>query len=297
MTAQTLASTVELTPRADSLAGVLKRIHPLPPLDLDLTQAYGNVLASDVRAPTPLPPFDRAAIDGYAARWEDVLSAAPNRTVRLDVVGALSAASWRPVRVAPGPCFSVAAGAPLPAAADVVIPPRATDQGMAAVEIRERQRRGSGVRRAGDELALGTVLATAGSYVTPALIAVLASTGVARVMVRPSPRVAVIATGDELVEAGRASQPGQVVDANSHALAAAAAEAGAHAYRIGICDDDPEALRNVLEHQFGQADLIVTTGGTATGPGDLVRRILGRDGSVRFIEVSLTPCTTMGEGS
>jgi molybdopterin molybdotransferase len=296
MTAQTLASTVELTPLADFLAGVLKRIHPLPPLDLDLTQAYGNVLASDVRAPTPLPPFDRAAIDGYAARWEDVLSAAPDRTVRLDVVGDLSAASWRPVRVAPGTCFAVAAGAPLPAAADVVIPPRATDQGMAAVEIRERQRRGSGVRRAGDELALGTVLAKAGSYVTPALIAVLASTGVCRVMVRPSPRVAVISTGDELVEAGRASRPGQVVDANSHALAAAAAEAGAHAYRIGICDDDPEALHNVLGDQFGQADLIVTTGGTNVGPGDLVRRILGRDGSVRFTEVSLTPCTTMGEG-
>lgn len=297
MTAQTtLADTPELTPLADFLAGVLKKIHPLPPLDLDLTQAYGNMLASDVRAPTALPAFDHAAIDGYAARWEDVLGAAPHRPVRLNVVGDLSAASWRPVRVAPGTCFSVAAGAPLPAAADIVIPPHFTDQGMASVEIRDHPKRGYGVRRTGDELAVETVLATAGSYVTPALIAVLASTGVSRVMVRPSPRVAVIATGDELVEAGRASQPGQVVDANSHALAAAAAEAGAHAYRIGICDDDPEALRNVLEDQFGQADLVVTTGGTAVGPGDMVRRVLGRDGSVRFTEVSLTPCTTMGEG-
>jgi molybdopterin molybdotransferase len=191
----------------------------------------------------------------------------------------------------------VAAGAPLPAAADVVIPPASTDQGMAAVEVRDQPKRGNGVRRAGDEIAANTVLAGAGSYVSPALLAVLAGTGVVRVTVRPSPRVAVISTGDELVEAGRASQPGQVVDANSHALCAASAEAGAYAYRMGICDDDPQALRGLLDDQFGQADLIITTGGTSTGPGDMVRRVLGRDGMVRFTEVSLFHCSTMGQGT
>ena len=128
-------------------------------------------------------------------------------------------------------------------------------------------------------------------------MAVLAATGVGHVVVRPSPRVAVIATGDELVDAGRASQAGQVVDANSHALAAAAAEAGAHAYRIGICDDDPEGLRGILEDQIGRADLVITTGGTGTGPGDMVRRILGRDGSVAFTEISAYPCRSMGFGT
>jgi molybdopterin molybdotransferase len=298
MTAQTtLAATPELTPLADFLSGVLNKLRPLPPLDLDLTQSYGNVLAEEVRAPTGLPAFDHASIDGYAARSEDILGAAPHRPVRLNVVGDLSASSWRPVRVAPGTCFSVAAGAPLPAAADVVVPPALTDQGMAAVEIREQPKRGHGVRRAGDEIKAGTAIGTPGAYVTPALIAVLAASGVGHVVVRPSPRVAVIATGDELVDAGRASQPGQVVDANSHALAAAAAEAGAHAYRIGICDDDPEALRGVLSDQIGRADLVVTSGGTGTGPGDMVRRILGRDGSVQFSEVSLFPCGSLGYGS
>ncbi len=104
----------------------------------------------------------------------------------------------------------------------------------------------------------------------------LAATGIGHVVVRPSPRVVVIATGDELVDVGRASQPGQVVDANSHALTAAAAEAGAHAYRVGICDDDPEGLRGLLEDQTLRADLIITTGGTGTGPGDMVRRVLSR---------------------
>ena len=318
MTAQTtLAETPELTPLADFLSGVLKKVYPLPPLELDLTQSYGsqsygshsyatqsygtqsygNVLADDVRAPTAYPPFDRASIDGYAARWEDVMGATRLRTVRLNVVGDVTASTTHPGRVAPGTCYSVAAGAPLPSAADVVIAPALADQWMAAVEIREQPRRGSGLRRAGDEVKAGSVLAPAGANVTPALIAMLASTGVARVKVRPSPRVAVISTGNELVEAGRPSQPGQVVDANSHALAAAALEAGAQAYRIGICEDDPEALRRVLEDQFGRADLVITTGGTGTGPGDMVRRTLGRDGSVRFQDVSLFPCTRLGQGT
>lgn len=297
MTAQsTLAPTPELTPLADFLAGVLKKLRPLPTVDMDLTLSYGNVLAEEVRAPTALPAFDHASIDGYAVRSEDIMGAAPHRPARLNVVGDLGASSWRPVRIAPGTCFSVAAGAPLPAAADTVVPPEWTDQGMASVEIREQTRRGYGLRRTGEEIKAGTAVGARGAYVTPALVAVLASTGVGHVVVRPTPRIAVVATGDELVDAGRASQPGQIVDANSHALAAAAVEAGAHAYRIGSCDDDPEALRTILDSQLGQSDLIVTTGGTNNGPGDMVRRILGRDGSVRFTTLSLYPCGLVGYG-
>jgi molybdopterin molybdotransferase len=213
------------------------------------------------------------------------------------VVGDLVAASWRPVRIASGTCYAVAAGAPMPAAADVVVPPAWTDQGMAAVEIFERPRKGHGVRRAGDETPAGAIIAAAGAFVSPALVSLLACTGVGRVLVQPSPRVSIIPTGDELVDAGRPSQPGQVVDANSHALAAACAEAGAIGYRIGICDDDPEGVRTTVEDQVGRSDLIITTGGTATGPGDMIRRVFGRDGSVRFTEVTLTPCGALGYGS
>jgi len=288
----------ELTPLADYLGSVLRKLRPLPPLDLDLTQAYGNVLAEDVLAPHAFPAFDQAAIDGYAARWDDLTG--PGR-IRLNVVGDLGAASWRPVRLTPGTCFSVAAGAPLPVAADVVVPVGWTDQGMAAVEIYQTPKRGYGVRRAGEELPVGAVLARSGTYVTPALVAVFAATGISHVVVRPSPRVVIVATGDELVDVGRASQPGQVVDANSHALTAAAVEAGALAYRVGICDDDPEGLRGLLEDQTLRSDLIITTGGTGTGPGDMVRRILSRRdggrGAVGFSEVSLYPGTALGFGT
>jgi molybdopterin molybdotransferase len=293
------------TPLADYLGSVLRRLRALPPLDLDLSQAYGNVLAEDVVAPCPFPAFDHAAIDGYAARWEDIAAATASRDgsgVRLNVVGDLGAASWRPVRITRGTCFSVAAGAPLPAAADVVVPVDWTDQGMAVVEVRRAPKRGSGVRRAGEELPAGGLLARSGSYVTPALVAVLAATGIGHVVVRPFPRVVIVATGDELVEVGRGSQPGQVVDVNSHSLAAAAVEAGAQAYRVGICDDDPEGLRGLLEEQTPRADLIITAGGTGTGPGDMVRRILarrdgGRAGSVAFTEVSVYPGSGLGFGT
>jgi molybdopterin molybdotransferase len=308
-TADAEAAANELMPLAEYLGRVLRRLRALPPLDLDLTQAHGNALATDVLAPHPYPAFDQAAIDGYAARWEDLASAGrvgshPSfgkfeggpRPVRLNVVGDLGAASWRPVRVTAGTCFSVAAGAPLPVGADVVVPVHWTDQGMAAVEILHAPKRGSGVRRAGEELAAGQLLASAGTDVTPAMVATFAASGIGHVVVRPSPRVVVVATGDELVDVGRPSQPGQVVDANSHALTAAAVEAGALAYRIGICDDDPEGLRGLLDDQTLRADLIITTGGTGTGPGDMVRRVLSRQ-DVVFTDVSLYPCGSLGFGT
>jgi molybdopterin molybdotransferase len=284
------------TPLANYLATVLRAVRPLPPLDLDLTQAYGNVLAEDVRAPGPVPAFDHASVDGYAARLDDLLDAVPSRPVRLNVIGDLGASSWRPVRLTPGTCFSIAAGAALPGNADIVIPAADTDRGMAVVEVYRSGKRGSGLRRAGEELGPGDVLARSGSFVTPALVAVLAAAGIAHVVVRPSPRVVLLATGDELVEVGRTSQPGQVVDVNSHALTAAAVEAGALGYRIGICDDDPEGLRGLLEDQTLRADLIITTGGTSTGPGDMVRRILSRK-DVAFTDVSLYPCGSLGFGT
>ncbi|GIG85591.1 molybdopterin molybdotransferase MoeA [Plantactinospora endophytica] len=316
-TADAEAAANELTPLADYLGSVLRRLRALPPLDLDLTQAYGNVLAEDVVAPHAYPAFDQAAIDGYAARWEDISGAGRTgglaggygpsrlgdpRPVRLNVVGDLGAASWRPVRLTPGACFSVAAGSPLPIAADVVVPVEWTDQGMAAVEIFRTPKRGYGLRRAGEELPAGTLLARSGSYISPALVAVFAATGIGHVVVRPSPRVVIVATGDELVDVGRGSQPGQVVDVNSHALTAAAAEVGALAYRVGICDDDPEGLRGLLEDQTLRADLIITTGGTGAGPGDMIRRVLsrrdgGRASPVTFMEVALYPGSALGFGT
>jgi molybdopterin molybdotransferase len=302
MTAQpTLARAPQVAPLAEYLGGVLARLRPLPPLEVDLAESYGAVLATAVRAPGGLPAFDQAALDGYAARWEDLTSASPTHPVRLSVAGDVGAAtslsvSLLTVSLASGSCISVAAGGPLPAGASVVVPPAWTEQGVSAIEVRQRPRRGHGVRRAGVEVPAGTPLAASGALLTPALVALLAATGAGRVLVRPSPRVAIISAGDELAEEAGPSRPGRIVDANSHALAAAAADAGAVAIRTGACADDPEALRALLVEQIGRVDLIVTSGGTGTGPGDVMRRALERDGSVGFAAVSLFPCPVLGFG-
>jgi molybdopterin molybdotransferase len=280
---------------AEYLTGVLSAITPLRPLDLALHDAHGGVLAAGVTSAAPLPPFDTAAVDGYAVRADDVAGATPEAPIRLSVVGDVSAASWRPSRVSPGACFSVAAGAPLPAGADAVVPVGWTDAGMVAIEVSHVPNRGAFVRRAGEDLGAGDVIAPAGAYVGSALVGLLAACGVDHVVVRPRPRVVVVSTGDELVDTGRIGTPGQVVDANSHALAAAANEAGAQAYRVGITPDDPDALRGLLDDQLIRADLVVTTGGTGTGPGDMVRRTLGREG-VHFTDLSVYPTDVLGFG-
>src|SRR5882757_3308450 len=136
----------DLTPLADYLGSVLRGLRPLPSLEIDLTQAFGNVLAEDVYAPGALPAFDQSTIDGYAARAEDLLGCDRHRPVRLNVIGDLSSASWRPVRLTPGTCFALAAGAPLPAMADLVIPAAYTDQGLASVEIFLAPKKGYGIR-------------------------------------------------------------------------------------------------------------------------------------------------------
>lgn len=282
---------------AQFLSAALAQVRPLPTIDLDLTQACGCVLGTNVTAPGPLPAFDHATVDGYAVRMEDVVSASVDRPVSLKVLGDVSASSWRPVRLVQGACFAVAAGAALPSGTDAVIPMSWTDEGMAAVQVGQTPKRGHGLRRAGDECKSGAVLAYNGRQVTPQLVGLLAAAGVGDIIVRPTPRVVVVATGDELMDTGRVSQPGQLVDVNSHALTAAASEAGAHAYRVGICDDEPEALRNVVDDQTLRADLIVTTGGTSTGPGDMVRRTFGRDKTVEFSPVAVYPCSTIGFGS
>lgn len=282
---------------AEYLTDLLAGIRPLRPLELALLDAHGGVLVEDVTAPAAVPAFDVAAIDGYAVRAEDLVGASPGNPVRLPVVGDLRAGSWQPSRALPGACFAVAAGASLPTGADAVVPAEWTDHGLAHLEISQGLGREAYVRRAGSEVGAGDLIAQAGARVTSGLVGLLAAAGVMKVTVRPRPRVAVIATGDELIEAGQGGTVGRVLDANSYALTAAARDTGAHAVRGGIASDEPEPLRELLEDHAMRSDLVVVTGGTGGGPGDTVRRLLGHDGSVQFVELPVYPTGTLGYGT
>ena len=283
-------------------------LEPLRPLPMALLESLGVLLSEDVVAPGPVPAFDVAAVDGYAVRSHDTLGDAqwsgdPSThfgDVRLAVIGDLTAASWEPATVSAGASYTVTVGTPLPVGADAVVAGESTDGGLARVRIGRPPQPGDGIRRRGSTVEVGTVLAPAGSRVSAATIALLASAGIESVLVSPPPRVLVAATGDELVDSSRpgfsASMPGRVVDVDSLGVAAAAREAGAHAHRLGIVPDEDEALRRLVEDHTHRGDLLVTTGGTGNGHTDVLRRLFGLDDVVHFETLPLEPRLIVGYG-
>jgi len=278
---------------AEHLSSVLSVVRPLQPLQLGLMDAHGCVLTEDVVAPAALPGFDNSAMDGYAVRVADL----ENLPVTLPVTGDVAAGPASPLRVQPGLCVRIMTGAMLPAGADAVVPVEWTDGGVAQVRIDRRPDVGAFIRRSGEDVAAGEVVLTAGTYLGAAQIGLAAAVGRASLVVRPRPRVVVVSTGSELVEPGEPLGPGQIQDSNSPALTAAAIEAGAIAYRVGIVPDDPRRLADTLEDQLVRADLLVTSGGVSVGAYDVVKEVLSRLGTVSFDKVAMQPGMPQGFGT
>jgi molybdopterin molybdotransferase len=211
---------------ADHLAVVLDGVVPLEAVDVDLLDAVGQTLASDVVAPWALPSFDNSSMDGYAVVASDLVGASVESPVSLSVAGDIAAGDSGDLVVAPGRTVRIMTGAPLPVGADAVVPVERTDGGTDLVSITSAVDAGSYIRRAGDDVAAGAVVAAAGDVVTVRSVPVLASVGRASVHVVRRPHVVVISTGDELVEAGQPLSHGQIVDSNGVMLVALAKAAG-----------------------------------------------------------------------
>jgi molybdopterin molybdotransferase len=282
---------------AQHLGRILDVVQPLSPLALGLMDAHGCVLTEDVVAPAALPGFDNSAVDGYAVRLADVATATEAEPVVLPVTGDVAAGPASPLRVSGGSCVRIMTGAMVPAGADSIIPLEWTDGGVATVVIRRAPTAGANVRRAGEDVSAGDTVLTAGTHLGAVQIGLAAAVGRSRLLVRPRPRVVVVSTGSELVEAGQPLGPGQIVDANSPALTAAAVEAGAIAYRVGIVPDDPRALAATLEDQLVRADVLVTSGGVSVGAYDVVKEVLSRLGTVSFDKVAMQPGMPQGFGT
>ena len=278
----------------EHLARVLSVVQPLSPLDLGLLDAQGCFLDEDVHAPAPLPGFDNSAMDGYAVRTADLSGELP---VVLPVVGDVAAGPASPLRVQPGLCVRIMTGAALPEGADAVVPLELTDGGVKHVRIDQTVEPGAYIRRAGEDVAAGDLVLTRGSALGSANIGLAAASGRHRVLVRPRPRVVVVSTGSELVEPGAPMGPGQIADANSFALTAAAIEAGALAYRVGIVPDEARTLLSTLEDQLVRADVLITSGGVSVGAYDVVKEVLSRIGTVQFDKVAMQPGMPQGFGT
>jgi molybdopterin molybdotransferase len=273
----------------DHLAAVLDTVQPLTDLELRLLDAHGCVLAEDIEAAGPLPPFDNSAMDGYAVRASDVAEATDFAPVVLPVVGDVAAGSAGQYKVQPGLCVRIMTGAVLPPGADAVVPVEWTDGGTQRVAIRQPAPVGLHIRRAGEDVVAGERVLAAGSHLGAPQIGLLAAVGRARVRARPRPRVVVLSTGSELLEPEDELRPGAIRDANSYLLTSAVREAGGIGYRAGIVPDEPRVLRDALEDHLVRADVLITSGGVSVGAYDVVKNVLSQMGTVRFLRVAMQP--------
>ena len=255
------------------VAEVLAALTPLPAVDTPLFAAHGLVLAQDVTAALPVPPWTNSAMDGYAVRARDTESAVPQAPVILPVAGDVPAGT-APAPLVPGTAQRIMTGAMLPENADAVVKVEDTDQAPgphpppAEVGIRVAARPGLNVRQAGEDVGIGDSVLTAGTFMTATAVASLASVGLSAVRAFPRPRVAVVSTGAELVEPGQELPAGAIPDSNSLLLAGLVAEHGARLASVSRSGDTAESLATALIEAARGADLIVTSGGVSAGAFD-----------------------------
>ena len=282
---------------ADFYQDCISAVGQQPPLDVQLPDAVGCVLAEDVEAPFNLPVADLAACDGYAVAAADLEGARPDAPVVLPVTEEIRAGDIHPAALIRGRAIRIASGAPMPQGADAVLALEFSDHGISKVSAKTQPAVGENIRRKAEDVEEGTVVLRAGTRVGARQVALLAGVGRSRVLVHPRPRVVILSIGDELVEPGCEARPGTVFDANGHALSTAITDAGAQTFRVSAVPDERSVLRETIEDQLVRADLILTTGGISYGSGDTVREVLSALGTVRFDSVAAWPGHSLGVGT
>ena len=266
-----------------ALAQILGQISPLPPADLPLADALGCILAEDVFAPSAVPPFDNSSMDGFAVRAAD-LAVIP---AALPVAGDIPAGALALPALAPGTALRIMTGAPVPPGADTVIPVEDTEEGV-GVTFLQPFKLGQNIRRAGEDVQVGSRVMALGSCIRPAEVGMAAVVGRARLRAHPRPRVAIVSTGDELVEPGLPLLDGQIYNSNAYALAAQVAEAGGVVTHRLHARDTADALRDAFDQAAG-ADVLITSGGVSVGDYDFVKAVFAERGRMDFWRVAIRP--------
>ena len=297
----------QMIPLEDYVSQVLEALSPLEGGRVPLGRAHGRVLAEDVTATVPVPPWTNSAMDGYAVRAKDTTGACPQTPVVLPVSGDVPAGA-APRPLAEGTAQRIMTGAMLPEGADAVVKVEDTDQAPGPhpiperVEIRAAATPGLSVRRAGEDVAAGDPVMAAGTRLSAAAISALASVGLGSVLVRPQVRVAVVSTGAELRDAGQALEPGTIPDSNSLLLAGLVTEHGAVCTSVARSGDTAESLAEVLRQAAAGADLIITSGGVSAGAFDPLTMLAqvqrGEEAPVHldFVKVAMQPGKPQGHG-
>ncbi|HEX77936.1 MAG TPA: molybdopterin molybdotransferase MoeA [Dehalococcoidia bacterium] len=285
----------------EALERVLNCVHVLEAEEKPILEALGQVLAEDVHSPVDVPPLDNAAMDGYAVRAEDTLGATPTSPRVLKVVAEAAAGTVVEHRLEPGEAIRIMTGAPLPPGATAVIPFEDTDEmkrqsPIAEIGIHRSADGGLNIRRAGEDITKGSLVLRKGTVLRPQEIGVLASLGRGRVQVVRRPRVAILATGDELIDVGQPPAPGKIYDSNTYTIACQVRRAGGIPRILGIAPDREERLVAKVREGL-EADMLLTSGGVSLGDYDMVKGVLAKEGEIAFWTVRMKPGKPLAFGS
>jgi molybdopterin molybdotransferase len=284
---------------AEAAGRILEAVERQPPLRMPLDDALDSVLAEDLVSPIDVPAWANSAMDGYAVRRDDVTGASAERPVRLRVVEQIPAGAFPSRTIGAGESARIFTGAPLPPGADTVVRQEDTDQGAETVTIVDDRDAGVNVRRAGEDIRRGATVLTAGAVLGPAQLGVLASLAVAQPLVYRRPRVAILSSGDELVDVDQPEailSGRRIASSNSHTLVALVRQAGGEPVNLGIARDTPESLRAHLGRAL-DCDLMITSAGISVGEHDYVRAVLEELGAEqRFWKVRMRPGAPVGFG-
>jgi molybdopterin molybdotransferase len=267
-------------------SALLADIEPQQPIGLGVLDAFGRRLCENIVADLDLPTFTSAAVDGYAVHAAEVASASSGAPVRLPVLDVLDSPVYRGAPLLPNSAVRVAAGAPLPEGADAVVPTEATDGGDVEVEVRASVAEGQYVRRAGSDIANGTLLLAEGHVLDAGAVGLLAEVGHDKVLVRQPPRVVVLTVGSTLVPPGLPlASRAHRYDATTMLISAAAKADGARVFPSGTFDDDAATLTRALGDLLILADLVVIVGGLEGA----VPQVLADLGEVHIHRVAINP--------
>ncbi|HKH84244.1 MAG TPA: gephyrin-like molybdotransferase Glp [Gemmatimonadales bacterium] len=284
---------------AEAARTILLDVRRQPALRVPLDDALGSVLAEDVVSRLDIPAWTNSAMDGYAARGEDVRGATETKPVRLRVVEHLPAGHFPTRPIGPGECARIFTGAPIPEGADTVIRQEDTDEGADTVTINKDRDVGVNTRRVGEDIRKGSTALAEGTELGPAQLGVLASLAVAHPLVYRRPRIAILGSGDEIVDIDQPEEilsGRKIASSNTHTLVALVRETGGKPVNLGIPADTPESLRQHLGRAT-DCDLLVTSAGISVGEHDYVRAVLEELGATqRFWKLRMRPGAPVGFG-
>ncbi len=287
----------------DALERILAEFHVLEPETRSILDAMGQVLCDDVIAPFDIPPLENSAMDGYAVQWPSISEASRGNPVELRVIGVVAAGSLPDRAVEQGTAVRIMTGAPIPPGADTVVPFEDTDEqdrkaagaSLDSIAIREQVPQSANVRPAGQDVASGDLVLTSGSLLRPPEIGVLASLGMDEVSVVRRPNVAIIATGDELLEPSAPHEPGKIYDSNTYGVAAGVKRYGGIPIVLGIARDNLESMSSMLDRAM-DSDVLITSAGVSKGDYDVVKDVLAQHGQVDFWSVRMRPAKPLAFG-